>query len=108
MNLTLNTYTQWYWKCDLHNLLHFLSLRMDHHAQHEIRVYADCMGEIVADWVPLAWEAFRDYRLGSAFLSAQELEVVRGTVQGQSFDTLLAASRMSAREKRELREKLGL
>ena len=58
VNLNLNYYTQWYWKVDLHNLLHFLSLRMDPHAQYEIRVYADAIADMVKDWVPLAWEAF--------------------------------------------------
>ena len=70
MNLTLNTYTQWYWKTDLHNLLHFLSLRADAHAQYEIRVYAEAMLRTVDAWVPRAAQAFRDYRLGAATLSA--------------------------------------
>jgi thymidylate synthase (FAD) len=108
MNLTLNTYTQWYWKCDLHNLLHFLSLRMDAHAQIEIRLYAEVIGEMVKRWVPLAWEAFLDYRFGAAWMSAQELEILRGVVAGASVDAMLSASKLSAREKRELRQKLGL
>ena len=62
-DLPLSTYTEAYWKIDLHNLLHFLHLRMDNHAQREIRAYAEVIGrEIVAKWVPLAWEAFLDYR----------------------------------------------
>ena len=73
MNLTLNTYTQWYWKIDLHNLLHFLSLRADPHAQYEIRVYADAMLETVKAWLPVAYQAFLDYRLGAVTLSAQML-----------------------------------
>ena len=64
MNLTLNTYTQWYWKTDLYNLFHFLSLRADAHAQYEIRAYAEAMLRTVAAWVPIACQAFRDYRLG--------------------------------------------
>jgi len=103
MNLTLNTYTQWYWKCDLHNLLHFLSLRIDHHAQYEIRVYAEQIGALVASWVPLAWEAFRDYRLGASTLSAAEIAVVRAALTGQDVEAALAASPLSAREKREFR-----
>ena len=75
MNLTLNTYTQWYWKIDLHNLFHFLSLRADAHAQYEIRAYAEAMLETVQAWVPLACQAFRDYRLGAVTLSAQMLAV---------------------------------
>src|SRR5512134_1945578 len=70
MNLTLNVYTQWYWKTDLHNLFHFLSLRADAHAQYEIRVYADAMMETAEAWVPIAAGAFRDYRLGAVTLSA--------------------------------------
>lgn len=64
MNLTVNVYTQWYWKTDLHNLLHFLSLRADPHAQYEIRVYADAMAEALRRWVPMVHEAFLDYRMG--------------------------------------------
>ncbi len=63
MNLTLNTYTQWYWKIDLNNLLHFLALRADAHAQYEIRVYADIILDIVKKWVPVTYEAFEDYRV---------------------------------------------
>ncbi|MCB9663174.1 MAG: FAD-dependent thymidylate synthase [Alphaproteobacteria bacterium] len=107
VNLTLAYYTQWYWKVDLHNLLHFLSLRMDAHAQYEIRVYAEAIGALVAAWVPQAWEAFADYRLGGAFFSKQELDVVRGLVAGGDLDTLLGGSDLSGREKTELRHKLG-
>jgi thymidylate synthase (FAD) len=83
MNLTLNTYTQWYWKIDLYNLFHFLSLRADAHAQYEIRVYADAMLRTVEAWVPLACQAFRDYRLGAATLSAGMLAVVKRMLAGQ-------------------------
>jgi thymidylate synthase (FAD) len=77
-DLPLSTYTEAYWKIDLHNLLHFLSLRMDAHAQHEIRAYALVIGnEIVAKWCPLTWEAFVDYRLQAASLSRLEIEIVR-------------------------------
>jgi thymidylate synthase (FAD) len=69
MNLPANVYTQWYWKVDLHNLFHFLRLRADPHAQYEIRVYAEKMCEIVKDWVPAAYSAFEDYRLGGANVS---------------------------------------
>jgi len=84
MNLTLNTYTQWYWKTDLHNLFHFLSLRADAHAQYEIRVYAEAMMRTVDAWVPLASQAFRDYRLGAATLSAGMLAVVKRMLSGQA------------------------
>jgi thymidylate synthase (FAD) len=84
MNLTLNTYTQWYWKIDLHNLLHFLSLRADAHAQYEIRVYAEAMLETVKAWVPVAYQAFLDYRLGAVTLSRQMLAAVRRMVAGEA------------------------
>lgn len=73
-DLPLSTYTEAYWKIDLHNLLHFLELRMDEHAQYEIRQYANIIGnEIVSKWVPLTWEAFLDYRLNSMSLSETEI-----------------------------------
>ena len=106
MNLTLNFYTQWYWKIDLHNLLHFLSLRMDAHAQYEIRVYADAMGELCKRWVPHAWEAFCDYRLEAASLSRQELLAVKALLRGETPD--YRALGLSAREQRELGQKLEL
>ncbi len=84
MNLTLNTYTQWYWKTDLHNLFHFLSLRADAHAQYEIRVYADVMLRMTEAWVPVAAAAFRDYRLGAVTLSAQMVAVVKRMLAGEA------------------------
>lgn len=84
-DLPLSTYTEAYWKIDLHNLLHFLSLRMDAHAQHEIRAYATVIGnEIVAKWCPLTWEAFIDYRLQATSLSRLEIEVIRQISTGDS------------------------
>ncbi len=83
MNLTLNTYTQWYWKTDLHNLLHFLALRADAHAQYEIRAYAEAMLDTVEAWVPMAARAFRDYRLGAVTLSAPMLAVLRRMLAGE-------------------------
>jgi thymidylate synthase (FAD) len=83
MNLPANIYTQWYWKVDLHNLFHFLRLRADAHAQYEIRVYADEMCKLVADWVPFAYRAFEDYRMGGATLSATALDCVRRMVGGE-------------------------
>ncbi len=105
MNLTLNTYTQWYWKIDLHNLLHFLSLRVDPHAQYEIRVYAEAMGATLRRWVPITAQAFEDYRLNAAMLSAQALDVVRRLIKGESVEQ--ASSGLSAREWRELMATLG-
>ncbi len=105
MNLSLNFYTQWYWKTDLHNLLHFLSLRADAHAQYEIRVYADAMIETLERWVPLVAEAFRQYRIGGALLSANALTVVKKMLAGEAIDQ--AASGMSKREWSELMQVLG-
>jgi thymidylate synthase (FAD) len=104
MNLTLNFYTQWYWKIDLHNLMHFLALRIDAHAQHEIRVYGEAIASLCERWVPHAWEAFRDYRLEATTLSRQELLAVRQLLRGEQPD--LAG--LSPRELRELSSKLEL
>lgn len=82
-DLPLSTYTEAYWKIDLHNLLHFLTLRMDAHAQHEIRAYATKIGEeIVSRWVPIAWQAFLDYGLGATHCSVIELEIIRALIRG--------------------------
>ena len=108
MNLTLATYTQWYWKIDLHNLLHFLSLRLDEHAQWEIRAYAQVMADLVRAWVPLAWEAFSDYRLGAHTFSREELELVRALIRGSDPDDVLRSSSLSLRERKELRRVLEL
>ena len=105
MNLTLNAYTQWYWKTDLHNLFHFLSLRADAHAQYEIRVYAEAMLRSTEAWVPLACQAFRDYRLGAVTLSAQMLAVVQRLLAGEAVDQ--AKSGLSKREWAELQGALG-
>ena len=108
MNLGLNYYTQWYWKVDLHNLLHFLSLRMDPHAQYEIRVYADAIATMVEDWVPHAWSAFADYRVGGSFFARQEVEILKAILKGEDPDVLLPASDLSFRERKEFRERLDL
>lgn len=84
MNLPANIYTQWYWKVDLHNLLHFLRLRADAHAQYEIRVYAEEICRVVADWVPFAYRAFEDYRMGGATLSSTALDCVRRMLKGET------------------------
>ena len=84
MNLTLNTYTQWYWKADLHNLFNFLALRLDAHAQYEIRAYAETMLRAVRAWVPAACAAFEDYRLGAFSFSAAMLGVLRRMLSGET------------------------
>jgi thymidylate synthase (FAD) len=83
MNLPANIYTQWYWKVDLHNLFHFLRLRADSHAQYEIRVYAEEICRVVADWVPAAYGAFEDYRMGGATLSGKAIDCVRRMLKGE-------------------------
>ncbi len=84
MNLPANVYTQWYWKVDLHNLFHFLRLRADSHAQYEIRAYANAMCDIVRDWVPFAYAAFEDYRLGGVQLSGKGVEVLKRRLAGET------------------------
>ncbi len=83
MNLPANVYTQWYWKTDLHNLFHFLRLRADTHAQFEIRAYAERMCAIVRDWVPAAYAAFEDYRLGGVTLSGKAVDVLKRRLAGE-------------------------
>ena len=104
MNLPANIYTQWYWMVDLHNLLHFLRLRADAHAQYEIRVYADAICSVVADWVPFAYAAFEDYRLGGATLSETALECVRRMLKGEAVTQ--ETSGMSKGEWREFEQLL--
>ncbi len=94
-DLPLSTYTEAYWKIDLHNLLHFLSLRMDSHAQYEIRSYAIIIGnEIVARWCPLAWEAFKDYQLNSITFSENEIKIVSALIQNKIVDALKIAGEL--------------
>ena len=83
MNLPTNIYTQWYWKVDLHNLFHFLRLRADPHAQYEIRVYADAICEMVRDWVPFAYGAFEDYRMGAQQLSGKGVDCLKRRLAGE-------------------------
>jgi len=92
-DLTLSTYTEAYWKIDLHNLFHFLRLRMDDHAQLEIRSYANVIGnEVVSRWCPIAWEAFVDYRLRSLSLSRIEAEVIKALIAGRQIDAIRIAA----------------
>lgn len=106
IDLTLNTYTEWYWKVDLHNLMHFLRLRAHPHAQYEIRVYAEAMLDTMRRWVPATYEAFLDYRQGGAQLSATGLKLVRRLLAGEKVGE--AESGLGRREWRELMETLGL
>ncbi len=110
-DLPLSTYTEAYWKIDLHNLLHFLSLRLDPHAQLEIRLYAQAIAEIVKAWVPWTWEAFEDYRLGAMFFTRQEVTALedlmdRLLANGYQADKLVtnAAAASGLKNGRELTE----
>ena len=105
INLSLGFYTQWYWKTDLHNLMHFLSLRADPHAQYEIRAYAEVMLETLARWVPMAHAAFLEYRMNAATISATGLAVIRRMIEGEELDQ--RSSGLLAREWRELMTILG-
>ena len=105
MNLPANIYTQWYWKVDLHNLFHFLRLRADPHAQYEIRVYAEAICKVVADWVPIAYGAFEDYRMGGTTLSAKAIAVLQRRLQGETVGQ--ETSGMSKGEWREFQDLWG-
>jgi len=105
LNLTLGFYTQWYWKTDLHNLMHFLSLRADGHAQYEIRAYAEVMLDTLKRWVPMTYAAFLEYRMNAATISATGLAVIRRLLAGEPVEQ--ASSGLSPREWRELMALLG-
>ena len=100
MNLTLNTYTQWYWKTDLLNLMNFLRLRADSHAQFEIRAYADVMLDTLKKWVPITYEAFLDYRVGGTEVSSKGKKVIKDLISGKKVD--IVSSGLSKREWNEL------
>ena len=105
MNLPLNIYTQWYWKIDLHNLMHFISLRADPHAQYEIRAYADILFETLKCWLPITAQAFQDHVMTGVKLSGPALEVVKRLVAGEAVGQ--ETSGLSKREWRELMAVLG-
>ena len=106
INLSLGFYTQWYWKTDLHNLMHFLALRADPHAQHEIRAYAEAMLGTLERWVPMTYAAFLEYRMNAALISATGLAVIRRLLAGEAVAP--ETSGLSRREWRELMAVLGL
>ena len=106
IGLSLATYTQWYWKVDLHNLFGFLRLRADAHAQYEIRVYAELILDIVRRWVPMAHEAFVDYRLNAVSLSAGDVAVMQRALLGETVTA--ENSGLSAREWAELNSRFNL
>ena len=100
MNLTLNTYTQWYWKTDLLNLMNFLRLRADSHAQYEIRTYAETMLDTLKKWVPITYEAFMDYRVGGTEVSEKGKLIIQKLIKGE--EVILENSGLSKREWNEL------
>ena len=108
INLPLSNYTEWYWKIDLHNLFHFLKLRMDDHAQYEIRVYAEIMADMVKAAVPVAYEAFEDYSHYGRNFSRIELLIIKEILGDLPDDTILKEKGLSKREIREFKNKLGI
>ena len=104
MTLPLNSYTQWYWKIDLHNLMHFLSLRFDPHAQLEIRVYADIIMDIMKKWVPLTYDAFIMHRMNGFSLSSTGVEFVKSLIKNKKFDK----TSISKRELNEITKRFDL
>ena len=106
MNLTLNTYTQWYWKTDLLNLMNFLRLRADHHAQYEIRAYADAMLDTLQRWVPITYEAFMDYRVGGTEVSSKGKLIIQKLIKKEN--VTIEESGLSKREWNELMEAFNL
>ena len=106
MNLTLNTYTQWYWKTDLLNLMNFLKLRADSHAQYEIRVYADIMLNTLKQWVPITYDAFMDYRVGGMEVSSKGKKVIQKFLNGSNIS--IEDSGLSKREWNELMQAFNL
>lgn len=109
INLPLSNYTEWYWKIDLHNLFHFLRLRLDSHAQYEIRVYGEAIAEIVKVATPLAYEAFEDYILRSADISQIEIQALKALIGTNSIsDEEFEALGIKGRELQEFKSKFDL
>lgn len=108
INLPVSNYTEWYWKIDLHNLFHFLRLRLDSHAQYEIRVYSQAIAEIVRHIVPVAWEAFEDYAVHSVRFSRLEVQALRRMINTDALtDEALQELGLKGRELREFLEKIS-
>ena len=108
INLPVSNYTEWYWKIDLHNLFHFLRLRIDAHAQYEIRVFAEAIAELVKPFVPHAWEAFEDYILNAHRMTAPEMKVMKHLLQSLTMptDEQLAELGLKGREAVEFKDKM--
>ncbi len=107
IDLPLSTYTQWYWKIDLHNLLHFLTLRVDGHAQYEIRAFGNIMAGMLKAIAPLSYEAWIDYDVCGARMSRMEMEAIKRMVQGELMSNQLLQDdhKMGDREIEEFRTK---
>lgn len=108
VNLPVSLYTEMYWQIDLNNLFHFLRLRMDWHAQYEIRVYGDAMAEIVRAVAPLAYEAFEEHILHGVQLSRSELALLMEALDAEELGSLIDGSGLGKSQRVELRKKLGL
>jgi len=107
--LSVNNYTEWYWKCDAKNLMHFLSLRMDSHAQYEIRVFADAMYELIKPYIPLTMEAFEDYNLNGASLSRMEIDALKNIIDSSKVnDNILKDAGLSHREIIEFKNQFNI
>jgi thymidylate synthase (FAD) len=107
INLPVSNYTEWYWKVDLHNLFHFLKLRIDPHAQYEIRVYGEAMAQLVKAAVPVAYEAFEDYILHARRFSRRERTALKALLPSTSVDpAVLEAAGLKGREAQEFLAKL--
>lgn len=106
MILPLNNYTEWYWKANLHNIFHFLDLRMDPHAQYEIRTYARAMFDLISERFPIACEAFEDYILDAQIMSRMEMDIIKNSMDYREFAAILPSSGLSKREQEEIKNKL--
>jgi thymidylate synthase (FAD) len=105
INLPLSTYTQWYWKIDLHNLMHFVYLRADAHTQFEIRAYAEEILKIMLRWVPVSTEAFLEYRMNAVNISSTAAKAIALLLRGQ--DASKELTKLSSRERNELSNSFG-
>ena len=104
MTLPLNSYTQWYWKIDLHNLMNFLSLRFDYHAQYEIRKYSEIMIKILKNWVPLTYDAFLNNKINATTLSSKGIEFIKSIIKNEKFDE----EKISKRELEYIKKKFEI
>ena len=107
INLPLSLYTEWYWQIDLHNLLHFLRLRLDPHAQYEIRAYAEIMLDIARKVCPIAVEAFEEYRRGAVTFSAREFQAVQHMLSGSTIETAMDKAHLEGKDRERFQQKIA-